>query len=82
LLETRKRIGYDCDSRLSKAGFETTSILKFSALVFNLLASGVSQRRIAEILKLNRKTVVRTFLIEAQQAEVRLFERIQPDHPL
>jgi transposase-like protein len=46
-----------------------------SALVFNLLASGVSQRRIAEILKLNRKTVVRTFLIEAQQAEVRLFER-------
>jgi transposase-like protein len=37
-----------------------------------LLVSGVSQRRIAEVLKIDRKTVARLLLIESKEAEKRL----------
>ena len=52
----------------------------FNERVRRLLSSGVSQRRIAKILRLNRKTVVRKFLFLAAQAEVRLelFHRTWP----
>ena len=39
--------------------------------VYTLLCSGVSQRRIARLLRLNRKTVVKKFLFLAQQAQMR-----------
>jgi hypothetical protein len=38
--------------------------------ILKLLISGVSQRRIARILNINRKTVVRKFLFLAQQARI------------
>ena len=41
---------------------------KLNASVRTLLCSGVSQRRIARILRINRKTVVRKFLFLADQA--------------
>ena len=49
-------------------------------MVRRLLASGVSQRRIAKVLNLNRKTVVRKFHFLAQQAELKLaaYQRSKP----
>jgi hypothetical protein len=47
-----------------------------------LLVSGVSQRRIALLLKLNRKTVVRKFLFLSIQAKFFNFRKFMRLHPL
>lgn len=43
---------------------------KLNGTIRKLLVSGVSQRRIAKLLRINRKTVVRKFLFLAEQAKI------------
>ena len=50
-------------------------------LVKKLLVACVSQRRIARILKINRKTVVRKFIFLAQQCELK-FNQHRAEQPL
>lgn len=65
----------ECKQAFSKATFDISyrqkKRHKNRALV-GLLCSGVSQRRAAKLLKLNRKTVVRIFLRESIRAEYSL----------
>ncbi len=61
----------------------TTNICKYqkkrnvNSLVFELLVSGVSQRRVASLLKINRKTVIRKFLLIGQYSKQLLLEHNQ-----
>jgi transposase-like protein len=65
-----------CLSHFSQATFQLCYRQKkrrVNPKVFELLVSGVSQRRAARILKLNRKTVVRKFLFLAKEASFKNF---------
>jgi transposase-like protein len=53
-----------------------------SEQVAPLLVSGVSQRRIAELLKIDRKTVARMLQLEAKEAEKRLFADLGDQKPI
>lgn len=71
-----------CNKRFSSRTFYTTYRQNKPHLnepIFRLYCSATTQRRIAKLLKINRKTVVRKFLFLAQQAELehkrRLHER-------
>ncbi len=52
-----------------------------NSVVFELCSSGVSQRRIAKLLELNRKTVVRKFRLLAARARAERSRRLN-DHAL
>ena len=61
-----------CSKYSSAASFDLNYRYKKRRLhkkLVELLCSGVSQRRAARLLKINRKTVVRIFLLEAIRAE-------------
>ena len=50
---------------------------QFNKRVFSLLVSGVSQRRAAQLLNLNRTTVVRKFLFLAEQSRLAVKESLK-----
>jgi len=64
-----------CGSYFSKATFDPRfgqKVRRENPMLFKLFSSGVSQRRAAVILNLNRKTVVRRFRFFAEQARLEL----------
>src|ERR1019366_7630854 len=64
-----------CAKSFSNASFDSRFLQKKrhkNHLVKKLLCSGVSQRRAAQILKLNRKTVVRKMVFLSLQARFEL----------
>lgn len=66
-----------CGKSFSRATFSDCyrqNKRQFNELIRRLLSSSVSQRRIAKILKLNRKTVVRKFLFLAMKSRSQLSE--------
>ena len=72
-----------CGRSLSHATFNACVRQKkrqLNQLIAAHLNSGMSQRRIAKLLKINRKTVVRKFKFMAEQARVQnaAFNRAQP----
>ncbi len=66
-----------CKTHFSSASFEPCYRQKkrqVNPLIFNLLASGMTQRRTAILTNLNRTTVVRKFIFIGKQAEKYLYE--------
>ena len=65
----------ECKSTVSKARFSLSYRQKKrrkNRQLVELLCSGVSQRRAAKLLRINRKTVVRIFRLESLNAEYRM----------
>jgi transposase-like protein len=73
----------NCGTRFSSATFLDTYRQKkrrVNAQLFNLLASGVSQRRAAFLLKINRTTIERKFVFLAERARKRNKKLLKPFH--